>query len=485
MKKTFPLIAVTICATLCGAVHPSLLLSAQAPAVYVLEESTDTVILGGGIGGLTSAIYLGRAGVKPIVIEGMQPGGQITQSPGIQNWPGEMEIAGSELTEKARKQALESGARIISEEAVKVDFSTNPFTIILRDPYSPDQQKILHTKSVIIATGALPNKLGVPGESEYWSRGVHTCATCDGSLYKGQSVAVIGGGDAAVIEAHHLANLASNVTLILRGKTFRAIEEKRLNQLLALPNVKVIYETEVKKIIGNGEKATQLVLHPRGVDGEKIFPIDAVFLAIGSKPNTELFRGQIELDKGGYVVLKKDQCTSIQGVYAIGDVSDPHYRQAITAAGDGAKAALQTENFLAQLTDRHVIVQAKTETPKKVSNIEPQVIHINTVDQFNSEVLESDIPVIVDFYADWCGPCRNLSPRIDAWSQQFKGRVKFAKVNIDYLQKLAKRYRVSAVPTVLYFETQGVLAESCTGAQEIAQLMGQLEDRIKKATASN
>jgi thioredoxin len=317
---------------------------------------------------------------------------------------------------------------------------------------------------------------------------VHTCATCDGALYKGRPVAVVGGGDAAIVEAYHLAKLASKVTLIVRGPALKSIEEKRKLNLLSLPNVEVLYGTKIKEIVGAEDKITHLILTKNGSKQETKIPVDGLFLAIGTKPNTELFAKQIELDNRGYVVLKKDQSTSLPGVFAIGDVSDPVYRQAITAAGDGAKAALQVESYLAgtkSLTSpKPRAFQSTKNTALSPGHRDPHIVQIKSAEQFQREVVESDIPVIVDFYADWCGPCRTLGPHIEIWSQQFKGKVKFAKVNVDHQQKLAQRYRIAALPTVLYFETGGKLKESRTGTQEIAQLMQKLEENLKTTAAA-
>ncbi len=451
--------------------NPNFGLFSLEPIAPITEEQVEehtVVVLGGGVGGLTSALYLARAGLKPLVIAGDQPGGALAQSQMVQNWPGELEIRGAELVQKMREQAEKSGAIFESFEAVSVDFSKRPFCITLRNPWRPEKSKTIFAKTCIIATGTTPHGLGVPGESTYQSRGVYTCAVCDGSLYRDQEVAVVGGGDAAIYEAHYLASIAKKVTLIVRGPSLKTIELERKEQLLSLPNVHVLYNTRVTKILGNEQGISHVQLQS-GTSQESL-PLRALFLAIGASPNTALFKGQLPLDEKGLVLLGNDRETLVKGVFAVGDVCDPFYRQAITASGDGAKAALQLRNSLMLAnSQRELVIDSTTpHTPQT------KVVHIKNMEQFEKEVQNSEMPVIVDFYADWCGPCRSLAPEIENWAKEFAGRIKFAKVNIDQLNKLASRYRISAVPTVLYFDQKGNLVDSKTGRQEIAGMLQNL-----------
>lgn len=308
---------------------------------FTQEAVTSVLILGGGVGSLTSAIYLARAGLSPVVLEGPAPGGLITQSHSVQNWPGEMEISGFDLADKIKAQALANGAKIYSEEVVAVDFSKSPFVLTTRK-IGEDQTQQRRANRVIIALGSKPNFLSIPGEQTYWGKGISNCAICDGSLYRGSRVGVVGGGDAAVLEALYLANLAKEVTVFIRKDSFRGIEETRIQALKNKKNVKILFETEVKEIKGSKDKVTAVVVTTKGQPAYE-YPLDGLFLAIGSQPNSELFKNVLELDSAGYIVLKKGQETSVPGVYAMGDIVDPVYKQAITAAGDGAKAALQAE----------------------------------------------------------------------------------------------------------------------------------------------
>ena len=442
-----------------------------APIAMCLGDTYESVVLGGGVGGLTSALYLSRAGLDPLVIEGQNPGGALGQAPIVQNWPGVPEIHGNDLVEKIKAQAIEHGATIEPFEVVAVDFHASPLKITVRDPLQPGALKEIKTKSCIIATGALPKKLEVPGEEQFWLKGVHTCAVCDGNLYKGsERIAIVGGGDAAITEAFHLAKFAKKVSVLVRGSELKAVESKRKQQLLSLPNVEVFYNTTIQRLEGKEGLLTHIVM--RNKEGlQSTMDAQALFLAIGSTPNTQMFAKQLDMDGHGHILLRDAQATNIEGVFAIGDATDPIFRQAITAAGDGAKAALQVEKYLSshtQVTPTREPLAVKSEEKK-------EVLIIRNFDHFQREVLDSKIPVVVDFYADWCGPCKILESYMVQWSKQLGSRIKFAKVNIDQLPKIAQRYGIRAVPTVLYFDKQGVLVESRTGIGEIASLIAKLD----------
>lgn len=307
-------------------------------------EEYPVVVLGGGVGALTSATYLARAGISPLVITGPTPGGALTQSHSVQNWPGETEISGIDLVEKMQAQALLNGAALRPEVVVEVDFSKHPFIITTKDPYKNELKKI-KAQACIIAVGSVPNLLGVPGEKAYFSNGVYSCAVCDGSLYKDKTVAIVGGGDAALTEANYLSNIAKKVYIVVRKEQFKSVEEQRKREILSRANIEVLYRTTIEEIKGDGEKVTSLVLQKDGKQKGEL-PVDALFLAIGAKPNTELFKGQLALDEQGFILLEKQQQTSVKRVFALGDVVDRDFNQAITAAGDGAKAALQAQKAI-------------------------------------------------------------------------------------------------------------------------------------------
>ncbi len=432
--------------------------------------STQVVILGGGIGGLTSAIYLGRADLQPVLIEGQLPGGALSQSHSVQNWPGELEIQGSVLAENLRKQSEMWGAKIVPEEVVSVDFSKRPFLIQTKSMDAHGVVRTIRADACIIAMGSQPNFLGVEGESKYWGRGVTNCAICDGNLYRDRVVGVVGGGDAAVVEALYLSKIAKKVFVFVRKGSFKATEKKRIEELLSKSNVTVMYNTEVVEVKGGKESLTHVSLKSKKKLSE--LALDGLFLAIGSKPNTSLFAGQLKLDKQGYIVVKKGGTASIPGVYAVGDIADPIYRQAITAAGDGAKAALELQQYL---SDRpNVEPEGKKKISSKIQN-QSSVVEIQSEDQFRKEVEENDL-VIVDFYATWCGPCKRFAPVFESAAQQLQGRVKFLKVNVDKLGDLSRDLGIRAMPTTLLFSS-GEVVEKKVGPDQIVDLLHELEKR--------
>ncbi len=307
---------------------------------------TRLLILGAGPAGYTAAIYAARAGLEPLVVAGMQPGGQLTITTEVENFPGFAQpIQGPWLMEQMREQAEHVGARIQYDLITGVDLGQRPFraTGDSGDTYVAD--------AVVIATGAQAKWLGIPGEKELSGFGVSACATCDGFFYRGKDVAVIGGGNSAVEEALYLANLAKHVTLIHRRDSLRA-ERILQKRLLAKPNVTVLWDTVTEEVLaetgGRTPVARGLRLRDRKNGEARELAVDGVFVAIGHAPATSLFHGQLDMDAEGYLVTAPDSTrTSREGVYAAGDVQDRTYRQAVTAAGTGCMAALEAEKFLA------------------------------------------------------------------------------------------------------------------------------------------
>ncbi len=301
----------------------------------------DVVVIGSGPAGLTAGIYTSRAKLNTIIFEGNQPGGQLTTTTAVENWPGNISIMGPDLMMQMRKQAEHCGCKLETSVVTKVDFEKQPFTI----QFSENKEVKAH--SVIIATGASHKKLGCDGEEKYWSKGVSVCATCDAPFFKDKHVVVIGGGNSAVAEAEHLSHIASKVTIIHILDRLTATDPIK-DKVLANPKVEVFYNSSVKEFKGNENKLTSVVIENQKSKELKEIIVDGAFIAIGMSPNTSIFKNQIELDKYGYIVLKNHTTTSKDGVFAAGDVADYKYRQAITSAGTGCMAALDCQNFLSK-----------------------------------------------------------------------------------------------------------------------------------------
>ena len=308
-----------------------------------LEQHNKCVIIGSGPAGYTAAIYASRANLSPLVIEGPQPGGQLTTTTEIENFPGYPEkVTGIKLMEDLRTQAVTYGANVFTGRVTAVDFSKRPFKITV------DGKETLTAESVIISTGATARYLGLPDEQKYMGMGVSACATCDGFFYRKRTVAVVGGGDTAAEEALYLAGLASKVYLIVRKDKLRASKVMQ-QRVFDNPKIEILFNTNTVGLFGNEVLEGAHLVEHKDSDKERFFDIaiDGFFLAIGHKPNTEIFAGQIDLDEQGYIkVAAPSTKTNIEGVFAAGDVADPIYQQAISAAGTGCRAAIDLERFL-------------------------------------------------------------------------------------------------------------------------------------------
>jgi thioredoxin reductase (NADPH) len=303
-----------------------------------MEDTCKVIILGSGSAGLTAAIYAARAQLNPLVIAGSQRGGQLTTTTEVENFPGFAEgIQGPSLMEMMRRQAERFAADFIDGDATAVDFSRRPFPITAAG-------KTMLAETVIIATGAGTNWLGLKNEQRLVGHGVSSCAPCDAFFFREKEVAVVGGGDSAMEEALMLTKFATRVTIIHRRDQFRA-SKIMAERALRHGKIRVLWNTVIEDVMGNGS-VTGLRLRNTQTGKGRDFAVDGLFVAIGHHPNTELFRGQIELDDMGYVVLKRNTMTSVAGVFAAGDVHDRRYRQAITAAGWGCMAAMDAEKFI-------------------------------------------------------------------------------------------------------------------------------------------
>jgi len=310
-------------------------------------EKVKCLIIGSGPAGYTAGIYASRADLKPVLYQGMQPGGQLTITTEVENFPGYPDgTQGPAMMEDIKKQAEKFGTDIRWGEIVEADLSQRPFRL------KADDGKEILADTVIIATGASARWLGLPSEQEYNGYGVSACATCDGYFYRGKTVAVVGGGDTAAEEATYLANLAKKVYLIHRRNELRASKAMQ-RRVLKTENIEMVWDSIPVEIVGKQEgfaKAVTGVIVENVKTGQRnTLDIDGFFVAIGHKPNSSLFRGQLEMDETGYIITKPDSTrTSVEGVFAAGDIQDKVYRQAVTAAGSGCMAALEAERWLGE-----------------------------------------------------------------------------------------------------------------------------------------
>ena len=309
------------------------------------DNHNKLIILGSGPAGYSASIYAARASLNPIIIAGSQEGGQLTTTTDVENWPGDSDgLQGPELMDRMKKHSQQFGVEVVNDHINKVDLSSKPFTLIGTNTYTCD--------SLIISTGASAMYLGLPSESEFLGRGVSACATCDGFFYKDQEVVVIGGGNTAVEEALYLSRICSKVYLVHRRDELRAekILQDRIFKLEEEGKIEVMWNTQLSEVLGNEMGVSGIKLNNNGTEITK--NVMGVFIAIGHKPNTDIFEGQLEMDNG-YIIIKSGlngsvTSSSVEGVFAAGDVSDQIYRQAVTSAGFGCMAALDAEKYLSE-----------------------------------------------------------------------------------------------------------------------------------------
>ena len=306
------------------------------------NQKEKVIIIGSGAAGLTAAIYAARANLNPIVIEGIQPGGQLTITTDVENYPGYADVVqGPWMMEQMRSQAIKVGARIINDIVVKIDLNKNEKMVVL------DSNKTLTADTIIIATGAQAKWLGLESENKYNGRGVSACATCDGFFYRNKEVAVVGGGNTAVEEALYLSNICSKVSLIHRRDALRS-EKILQDRLFSKKNINIIWNNEVGEILGDENGVNALKLISTKQNKTEIIKVNGVFIAIGHSPSTKPFKDVLEMDNEGYIIAQKPgtTITNLDGVFAAGDCVDKIYRQAVTAAGMGCMAALDAEKWI-------------------------------------------------------------------------------------------------------------------------------------------
>ncbi len=429
--------------------------------LYGKNNMVDVAVIGSGPAGSAAALYAAQDNLHVVVFEGMEPGGLLTKTSYVENYPGAGKILGPDLVQKIKEDAQRSGAIYVPDYVSAVDLSQWPFVISL------DDGTTINALSLILATGAVPYKLKVPGEEEFWGSGVSSCAVCDGRFFEDLDVVVVGGGDSACEEAMQLARAkVRTVTILVRGVKMRASDAMQ-ERLKGYPTIHVRYNVEVKEIIGVDSQVREVKLFNNKDNSYELMPTRGVFLAIGHQPNTQLIKGQITLDEKGYVITKgRSQHTSIPGVYACGDVEDSVYRQAIVAAGSGARAGLDVR---AWLTDGgftpQIAAQFEAFYYAKNNEAKSQIASIDT-ESFTSQVLQATTPVIVDFYGPNCPTCDQQAIILTALASQYADKVRIVKVDISASPELVQKWKINKIPTVLVFNKGSLVARYSTLASK-------------------
>ncbi len=426
---------------------------AQAPAIRIdlamLKEKENLVpllVLGSGPASLSAALYGSRMGVKTMILRGNQPGGQLTQTSYIENWPAIRKTRGAQVMSEFENQVAHFGADLLSDAASEVDLTVWPYKVVTEGGHT------LYALSLMIGTGAQPRRLSIPGEQEYWGKGVTTCAICDAPYHKGDDVVVVGGGDSAMEEALELSSYAKTVHVLVRTKQIRA-SNSMLERVKECVNVVIHTERALLKINGNGSHITGVVVQNTATkESEDWATIRGVFLAIGHIPNTSLFKGALRCNKEGYIELKhRTQNTNVPGVFAAGDVADPTYRQAGVAAGDGIKAGLDSVWWLSSI-GYNSIIQAQLEAtffdPAAMEKRELQ--ELNSSDDYH-ELLKSveEEYVVLDYFTAYCPSCMNMLPMIEWAAAKFAGKIRFCKVDASLAYDLVKKFKVPDVPHIV------------------------------------
>lgn len=423
------------------------------------ENIVPILVIGSGCAGYSAAVYGARGKVKTVVLGGGQPGGQLSGTTKVENMPGLIEQLGPDIMQTIQKQAESFGAEVVYVSATNIDFSQWPYRVTLEDG------KIVYALTIIIATGASPAKLNIPGEQQFWGKGVTTCAICDAPFHKGSDVIVVGGGDSAIEEALQLSAYAKTVTIVVRKDKMRASPSMQ-DRLKDIDSIKIEYNTQVVEIHGDEDGVTHVDLLNNSTNTVTQREVSGLFLAIGHIPNTALFKGSLEIDHDGYVITKdKSQATSMPGVFAAGDVEDKVYRQAGVATGSGIKAALDALAFLqshgfnapfAQKMEPHYFT--KKITTNHLNNNKSFVHKITSSKEFDLLRSKKHI-LVVDFYTNFCPSCKFMMPAFEQVAQKFADIATFIKIDADEVQDLSRRYKISSVPTLLLFK-DGALIDS-------------------------
>jgi len=440
-----------------------------------VSDTRNVIIIGSGPAGYTAAIYAARAGLSPLVIAGsITAGGALMNTTEVENFPGFIEgIQGPELMETLQAQAKRFGAEVLFDDVVEVSLEGDVKSV------RTGVGKEFSAKSVILAMGSAYRELGLEDEKRLSGKGVSWCATCDGFFFRDQEVVVVGGGDSAVEEATFLTRFASKVYLVHRRDELRA-SKIMADRAAADPKIEFVWNSEVTGLDGD-TKLAGVRIHNRLTGEDSVLPATGLFVAIGHEPRNELVKGVIDTDAAGYVLVDaRTTATNVRGVFACGDLVDSRYRQAITAAGSGCAAALDAQHFLDELADAETaaVADAALAVPQQAAVAEVASAPITaTEDTFQDEVIHSDVPVVVDFWATWCPPCRAVAPILDELAEEYAGKLKIVKVDTDENPNLAMAYGITSIPTMNFFKS-GELVKSVIGARPKPALTALFEEVI-------
>lgn len=449
--------------------------------------SENLVIVGSGPAGYTAAIYAARANLNPLLITGFQrggiPGGQLMTTTHVENFPGFPDgVLGPDLMDLMKAQAERWGTHLLEADADVIDLSQRPYTI------QADGETI-QTQSIIIATGASANRLGLPSEDRFWSQGISACAICDGATpqFRNEELAVVGGGDSACEEAVYLTKYGSHVHLLVRSERLRA-SAAMADRVQANPQITVHWNTEVVDVEGT-DWMNGLRLRNRDSGQEETLAVRGMFYAIGHTPNTELLKGQLDCDSRGYLVTQPGRPeTSLEGVFAAGDVADAEWRQGITAAGSGCQAALAAERWLSH-HDLATLVRREQVEPQKATA--PQAIEATTEATYDAGAEwqkgsyalrklyhDSNKPLLVIYSSPSCGPCHVLKPQLKRVLSELNGQAQGVEIDIEADQEIAEQAGVNGTPTVqLFFDKS--LQQQWRGVKQRSEFKGAIEALLK------
>jgi thioredoxin reductase (NADPH) len=448
----------------------------------------NVVIIGSGPAGYTAAIYAARANLKPLVFEGFQagglPGGQLMTTTEVENFPGFPEgITGPMLMTRMKQQAIRWGAELHTEDVEFVDFSQRPFVI-----RSSDRE--VRTHSVVIATGATAKRLGLSSEHQFWSRGISACAICDGAtpIFRSAELAVVGGGDSAAEESIYLTKYGSHVHMLIRGDKLRASKAMQ-DRVFKNPKITVHWNTDILDVFGEADHMQGVKLRDAKTGEETQLHVRGLFYAIGHRPNTDLFKGQVELDDIGYIVTKPGSVeTSVEGVFAAGDVQDHEFRQAISAAGTGCMAAMLAERWLSAhnlIQEFHQGEESDTYSAEEATTVktdDAESYDLSNTRHAGGFALrklyhESDRPILVKYASPQCGPCHTLKPILDKVVTEFDGKIHYVEIDIEQDPEIAESAGVTGTPTIQVFKDKDKVGE-LKGVKQKTQYRQLLESHL-------